>query len=61
MFLSVIAAVFISTVFPFLFKAFKWDPAFAAGPFATMVSDIATMMIYFLVASVLIKNPSLLT
>lgn len=55
MFFSIIAAVFISTAFPFLFKKFRLDPAIAVGPFATMVSDVATVTIYFGVASLLLK------
>jgi len=51
MFLSIIAAVFISTFLPFLFKQLNLDPAIASGPFATMISDIATIAIYFGVAS----------
>ena len=54
MFLSIISAVFISTGFPFLFKKINSDPAIAAGPFATMISDVATMTIYFSIASVLL-------
>lgn len=51
MFLSIIAAVFISTVLPFIFKKMNLDPAFASGPFATMISDVVTVSAYFVVAS----------
>lgn len=54
-FLSIIAAIFISTSLPFLFRIFKLDPAFASGPFATMVSDIATMVIYFGIATLFLN------
>jgi len=54
MFLSIIAAVSISTGFPFIFKKFDLDPAIASGPFATMVSDVATVTIYFAIASLLL-------
>ena len=50
MFLSIIVAVLISTVLPLGFKKLKSDPAIATGPFATMISDIATLAIYFSVA-----------
>jgi len=56
MFLSVISAVFISTGFPFLFKKVNLDPAIASGPFATMISDVATVTIYFTVASLLLAS-----
>ncbi len=56
MFLSIISAVFISTGFPFLFKRADLDPAIASGPFATMISDVATVTIYFTVASILLAS-----
>jgi magnesium transporter len=56
MFLSIISAVLISTGFPFLFKKANLDPAIASGPFATMISDIATVTIYFTVASILLAS-----
>jgi len=54
MFLSTISAVFISTGFPFLFKKVNLDPAIASGPFATMISDVVTVTIYFSTASLLL-------
>ena len=56
MFLSIISAVLISTGFPFLFKKVNLDPAIASGPFATMISDVATLTIYFTVASTLLAS-----
>ncbi|MDH5783507.1 MAG: magnesium transporter [Candidatus Bathyarchaeota archaeon] len=56
MFLSIISAVLISTGFPFLFKKANLDPAIASGPFATMISDVATVTIYFTVASILLAS-----
>lgn len=60
MFLSILAAVFISTSLPFLFKRLDLDPAIASGPFATMLGDVATMTIYFSVASLLLAYFGLL-
>jgi magnesium transporter len=54
MFLSIIAGISISTLFPLIFKFLKLDPAVATGPFATMLSDIVTITIYFLVAMLLL-------
>jgi magnesium transporter len=51
MFLSIIAAVLISTGFPFIFMKLNIDPAIASGPFATMISDVTTITIYFAVAT----------
>ncbi|MDI6806942.1 MAG: magnesium transporter [Candidatus Aenigmarchaeota archaeon] len=48
--LSILAAVFISTLLPLLFKKLNLDPAIVTGPFATMLSDIVTLAIYFSVA-----------
>ncbi|MDH5449102.1 MAG: magnesium transporter [Candidatus Bathyarchaeota archaeon] len=56
MFLSIISAVLISTGFPFLFKKANLDPAVGSGPFATMISDAATVTIYFTVASILLAS-----
>ncbi len=54
MFLSILAAVFISTFLPLIFKKINWDPAVATGPFATMISDIVTLVIYFGVAMLIL-------
>ena len=54
MFFSIISAVLISTGFPFLFKKVNLDPAIASGPFATMISDVTTVTIYFGIASLLL-------
>ena len=51
MFLSIVAAVLISTGFPFIFLKLNIDPAIASGPFATMISDVSTITIYFAVAT----------
>ena len=51
MFLSIVAAVLISTGFPFIFMKLNIDPAIAAGPFATMISDVSTITIYFAIAT----------
>ncbi|MGC8924052.1 MAG: magnesium transporter [Candidatus Micrarchaeia archaeon] len=51
MMLSIIAAVIISTSLPIIFDRLGIDPAFASGPFATLISDIVTLVIYFTVAT----------
>jgi len=60
MFLSVVAAVLISTGFPVIFMKLNIDPAIAAGPFATMISDVTTITIYFAVATGLLVYSGLL-
>lgn len=54
MLLSIIVAVIISTLLPMIFKRFNYDPAVATGPLATIISDITTLGIYFLVAIILL-------
>ena len=56
MFLSIISAVLISTGFPFIFTKIKLDPAIASGPFATMISDVVTVTIYFTIATIMLLN-----
>ncbi|MEM5829603.1 MAG: magnesium transporter [Candidatus Aenigmatarchaeota archaeon] len=51
MFLGIIMGTSISTFLPIILKKAGVDPAFAAGPFATLLSDIATLAIYFTVAN----------
>jgi magnesium transporter len=54
MFLSIIVAVLVATFLPLMLRKLKLDPAVATGPFATVITDILTLAIYFGVASVLI-------
>jgi magnesium transporter len=48
LFLTIIAAVFLSIVIPFIFLKVKVDPALGSGPFATIFADITSLVIYFL-------------
>lgn len=54
MFFSVLAAVFISTASPIIFRRLGFDPAVATGPLATILSDFTTTLIYLTVASSLL-------
>ncbi|MDI9614037.1 magnesium transporter [Methanothermobacter sp.] len=54
MFFSVLAAVFISTASPLVFRRLGFDPAVATGPLATILSDFTTTLIYLSVASSLL-------
>lgn len=60
MFLSILAAVFISTFLPLLFRRINLDPAVATGPFATMLSDIVSLAIYFSTATLIMEYAGLL-
>ncbi len=54
MFASILASVCIATLLPLVFRKLNFDPAVAAGPFATILSDIATLLIYFTTATFLL-------
>lgn len=41
-------------VAPFLFRRMKFDPANASGPIATIIQDILSVLIYFLIANAII-------
>ena len=53
--LSVVAASSIATIvallLPWLFHHFGLDPAFGSGPLATVVQDVLTVAIYFVIAA----------
>ncbi len=54
MLISALMAVMIATIIPALLARFKKDPAIGTGPFATVVQDLLTVVIYFLVASIVL-------
>jgi len=54
MFASISTAVFIAILIPLLFSKLKKDPAFGSGPFATIIQDILSIIIYFAVASLIL-------
>jgi len=51
---TVITAIFVGTTIPYLLHKFKHDPAIGSGPFATIITDICSLVIYFLVTTLLI-------
>jgi len=55
LFLSIFFVVIFATILPLIFKKLNIDPAIASGPFATIISDIITLAIYFIIASLLIS------
>ncbi|MFH2136257.1 MAG: magnesium transporter [Patescibacteria group bacterium] len=50
-FTTIIIAVAVAIALPSLFLKLKLDPAIASGPFATIIRDISSLLIYFLIAS----------
>lgn len=49
-FVTILIAMTIALLLPLLFRKLKWDPAVASGPFATVIRDITTLVIYFTIA-----------
>jgi magnesium transporter len=51
MFITIIVASVIAIIMPWLFERLKYDPAVASGPFATIIRDLLSIIIYFLIAT----------
>lgn len=51
---TIIAASFIAVVLPWLFTKIKVDPATASGPFATIIRDLFSLLIYFGIAQLVL-------
>lgn len=49
--ITVLAAMGVAIAMPWIFLKLRYDPAIASGPFATVVRDITSLLIYFGVAS----------
>lgn len=52
---TIITSVFIAILVPWLLQRFKKDPALGSGPFATIITDVTSLIIYFSVAFILLK------
>lgn len=55
MFFGVTLAVVVAILIPLILKKFKQDPAIGAGPFSTIITDIISIIIFFLIADFLIS------
>lgn len=51
MFLAIISAIFVAMFIPWLLIKLKKDPAMGSGPFATIITDILSLIVYFSIAS----------
>jgi len=51
---AISASTFIAISIPYLFSIFKKDPATGSGPFATILQDLTSITVYFLLASALL-------
>jgi len=55
LFLTIIFSMSISVFIVWLLSKSKKDPAFGSGPFGTIISDISSLIIYFIIASFLLN------
>lgn len=55
LFVAVSCAAVFGTFIPLIFDKFNIDPAVASGPFITTLNDIGGILIYFTLASVMLK------
>lgn len=54
MLVTVVVSVLVGILIPFILLKFKKDPAAGSGPFATIIQDILSLLIYFGVTSLLL-------
>lgn len=54
-FVTVLTAMAIAIFLPWFFLKMKYDPAIASGPFATVIRDILSLLIYFGLAQIMLK------
>lgn len=51
---TVLVASAVAVIMPLALQKMKFDPAIASGPFATIVRDVVSLMIYFSIAWILL-------
>lgn len=54
LFFATISSVFSGLIIPYLFGKLKLDPANASGPIATIIQDVFSVLVYFVVASLIL-------
>jgi len=54
-FATILVAMTVAIFLPWLFSKIKYDPAIASGPFATVVRDILSLLIYFSIAQIMLN------
>jgi magnesium transporter len=54
LFASVSAATAIAMALPYLLNRLGFDPAYGSGPLATVIQDLFSILVYFLIASALV-------
>jgi magnesium transporter len=55
LFIAICFAISIAIFVPWIINRFKKDPAVGSGPFATILTDILSLIVYFSVTTVLIE------
>lgn len=55
-FVAISVAMLIAIFLPLLFYKINYDPAIASGPFAIAISDIVSILIYFVVSSLVLST-----
>jgi magnesium transporter len=55
-FIAAIIAAAIAIALPLVFYKLNFDPAIPSGPFATVLSDITSVFVYFIIASFMMKQ-----
>lgn len=53
-FSTILAASVIAVLLPLAFLKFRSDPAIASGPFATIIRDLLSVLIYFSIAEIML-------
>ena len=55
MFFGISLSVIVAMSIPLILQRFKKDPALGSGPLATIITDISSITIYFVIANLLLK------
>lgn len=54
LFLAISTSLFTGLIIPLLFSKIRIDPANASGPIATIIQDVLSVLLYFIVASLIL-------
>ncbi len=55
LFFTILVSILIGVFIPWLLQKFKKDPAIGSGPFGTIIRDILSLVIYFLITVFLLR------
>ncbi len=55
LFFTILIAMTIGILMPSLIRKMKKDPAIGSGPLATIITDITSLVVYFLTASIMLR------